>query len=577
MPKSIRSRILLAILAVTMITACSITVVFYFRSAAMIKENYAASIYGRVKQTVTSLDDSLQEIYYINVKAAEDPEIAEQILSYGETGDSGVLDALADKLRSYRSQYRNLSSLYLVLPKEQIAVTSEDYPTYKKDIPAKKIELLQETQQKEAAPLMMEDFVHNTGSQFSCVQAVMGSDGKVLGYMLANMEERTLYYEYLEPVYDEKVFEAVLLDQNQAIITSEHYGNAGQPFTDARNAISGIDDDDPKEIHILYTGAFSKCALYMSIRKSEILKDLQQTKAFLAFIFLLVLMVGVLLAAYLTRVLYRPIKKMTNTVEQISEGDWSLRVEINVTDEIGTLCREFNHMLDCLEDSVARSIEEERLKKDAELDALQYQITPHFMYNTLNSIKYAALIKGDQELGRLIGDFVELLQASINKKGTFITVADEVHILENYIHLQEFRYRNCFEVEYDIDKEACGCFLPRLILQPLVENAILHGMDMKEEKGRLIIRAKVEGGRLSLFVIDNGRGMTQEQINILLTSKVKKNSGLSAIGIPNVKERLSLYYGDKGGITYESDENGTTAMIFLPVFREEDRLEQRQK
>ena len=107
------------------------------------------------------------------------------------------------------------------------------------------------------------------------------------------------------------------------------------------------------------------------------------------------------------------------------------------------------------------------LKKDAELEALQYQITPHFMYNTLNSIKYAALIKGEKELGGLIGDFVELLQASINKKGTFISVADELHILKNYIHLQEFRYQGGFDVEYDISQEAYGCYIPRLILQPL--------------------------------------------------------------------------------------------------------------
>ena len=577
MLQSIRSKLLFAILAVTMITACSITVVFYFRSAAMIKENYATGIYGRVKQTVTSLDDSLQEIYYINVKAAEDPEVADWISRYGESGDRAELDKLAEKLRSYRAQYRDLGSICLVLPDERIAVTSEDYPVYKKEIPAEKIEFLKEVQQKEAVPLVMEDFVHNAGNQLSCIQAVTGSGGRILGYMLANMDERTLFYEYLEPVYDKKVFQAVLLDQNKVIVTSKDYGRAGQSLAVAGNMASGIDDADSREIHIFYQGSFSKCSLYMSIRKSEVLKDLRQIKAFLAFIFVLFLLAGAALATSITRALYRPIKNMTDTVEKVSEGDLSLRVEVTVDDEIGTLCREFNHMLDYLEDSIARTIEQERLKKDAELEALQYQITPHFMYNTLNSIKYAALIKGDEELGKLIGDFVELLQASINKKGTFISAADELHILENYIHLQEFRYQGSFEVEYDIDKEAYGCFVPRLILQPLVENSILHGIDMKGGKGRLVIRAKVSDGRLTLSVTDNGRGMTREQIDVLLTSKAKKTNGLSAIGIPNVKERLFLYYGLDGGISYESDGNGTTAVIFLPVCREEDRLERQQK
>lgn len=259
---------------------------------------------------------------------------------------------------------------------------------------------------------------------------------------------------------------------------------------------------------------------------------------------------------------------MTDTVEKVSKGDLSLRVDVTTEDEIGTLCREFNNMLDNLEDLIARVIEEERLKKDAELEALQYQITPHFMYNTLNSIKYAALIKGEKELGGLIGDFVELLQASINKKGTFISVADELHILKNYIHLQEFRYQGGFDVEYDISQEAYGCYIPRLILQPLVENSILHGIDMKGGNGRLVIRGRVDGTRLTLSVIDNGRGMSREQIQALLSSKAKKTNGLSAIGVPNVRERLELYYEEEGGIIYESSESGTIASIFLPVNRE---------
>ena len=171
-------------------------------------------------------------------------------------------------------------------------------------------------------------------------------------------------------------------------------------------------------------------------------------------------------------------------------------------------------------------------------------------------------------MGGLIGDFVELLQASINKKGTFISVADELHILKNYIHLQEFRYQGGFDVEYDISQEAYGCYIPRLILQPLVENSILHGIDMKGGNGRLVIWGRVDGTRLTLSVIDNGRGMSREQIQALLSSKAKKTNGLSAIGVPNVRERLELYYEEEGGIIYESSESGTIASIFLPVNRE---------
>lgn len=570
MLQSIRSKVLLAILVVTIVTACSITVVFYFKSAGMIEENYSTNLYGRVKQTVTSLDDSLQEIYYINVKAASDINMVQYIKEYRSSHSGEALDGIAELLRNYRTEYKDLSSLYFIFPDERIAVTSEDYPVCKRDIPEAEIEKIRRTETEEAVPIMFGDMVHDTGKQLSCIQAVTDDDGIVLGYMLANTEERTLFYEYLEPVYDEKVSKALILDKNREIVTSKDYESVGQVYegVDRLPSTSGIESQDAREIRIFYQGAFSKCGLYMDIQKSEVLRDLKQMQIFLVAIFLLFLMIGGILATSITRAMYKPIKNMTDTVEKVNKGDLSLRVDVTTEDEIGTLCREFNHMLDNLEDLIARVIEEERLKKDAELEALQYQITPHFMYNTLNSIKYAALIKGEKELGGLIGDFVELLQASVNKKGTFISVADELHILKNYIHLQEFRYQGSFDVEYDIAKDAYGCYIPRLILQPLVENAILHGIDMKGGNGRLVIRGRVEGTRLTLSVIDNGRGMTKEQIEELLSSKAKKTNGLSAIGVPNVRERLELYYEAEGGITYESSENGTTATIFLPADRE---------
>ena len=570
MLQSIRSKVLLAILVVTIVTACSITVVFYFKSAGMIEENYSTNLYGRLKQTVNSLDDSLQEIYYINLKAASDINMVQYIKEYRSSHSGEALDGIAELLRNYRTEYKDLSSLYFIFPDERIAVTSEDYPVCKRDIPEAEIEKIRRTETEEAVPIMFGDMVHDTGKQLSCIQAVTDDDGIVLGYMLANTEERTLFYEYLEPVYDEKVSKALILDKNREIVTSKDYESVGQVYegVDRLPSTSGIESQDAREIRIFYQGAFSKCGLYMDIQKSEVLRDLKQMQIFLVAIFLLFLMIGGILATSITRAMYKPIKNMTDTVEKVSKGDLSLRVDVTTEDEIGTLCREFNHMLDNLEDLIARVIEEERLKKDAELEALQYQITPHFMYNTLNSIKYAALIKGEKELGGLIGDFVELLQASVNKKGTFISVADELHILKNYIHLQEFRYQGSFDVEYDIAKDAYGCYIPRLILQPLVENAILHGIDMKGGNGRLVIRGRVEGTRLTLSVIDNGRGMTKEQIEELLSSKAKKTNGLSAIGVPNVRERLELYYEAEGGITYESSENGTTATIFLPADRE---------
>ncbi len=227
-------------------------------------------------------------------------------------------------------------------------------------------------------------------------------------------------------------------------------------------------------------------------------------------------------------------------------------------------------MLDQIEKLIEQLIREEKKKKDAELEALQYQITPHFMYNTLNSIKFYAMIRGEKEIAGVIGDFVELLQTCIRKKGAFLTVAEERQVLENYIHLQEFRNGAVYEVTFQVEREAEQCLIPRLILQPLVENSLIHGLDLKSGRKHLEIQAYTSGSRLYLKVKDNGRGMTKEQMEDLLNPKEKKTKGLTAVGIPNIQERLRLYYGTQAKFSLESSEEGTQATIYLPVNRNED-------
>ena len=255
----------------------------------------------------------------------------------------------------------------------------------------------------------------------------------------------------------------------------------------------------------------------------------------------------------------------------MSGGELGQRAEVVTRDEIGRLSVEFNEMLDHIESLIGQVVQEEMLKKDAELEALQYQITPHFLYNTLNSIKYAALLKGEAKIGGLLEDFIELLQASVNKKGKFVTVAEEIHFVRNYMNLQQIRYEEEIEVEYRIPQEMKGCFLPRLMLQPLVENALLHGLDLKRGQNRISIGGEVKEGRLALWVQDNGRGMSEEQIRQLFLGSGKKERGLSGIGVANVRERLKLYYGECAGVTCVSGEEGTRIAMFLPAYKEQDR------
>lgn len=573
--KSIRAKILLSILMITLLTLLAVTLIFYRQSARAIEDHYIVSLQQRAEQMMDGMDEDICRVYHTNLYASCDSRLKEDIRLYRKAQREGYLEELAGVLREYKGQSSMISSIYLLIPETGTVVTSEDYPVYRKEIPADRIEAVRQMAEEDASPLLMEDLIYEGETLFSCVEEVKDGDGELLGYMMSNTNESKLYYDYLAGWKDKALTEAVMLDSRKRIVSDSekrHMGNLYEKGEEYQEWLNGEETvgSDGRNIYIYLRSSFTDTGLFAVVDRTVVLGDLQWIRWFFFGILAVFLAVALLLALYLSKLIYRPLKKLTLAMKGVSEGNLHLRVQIDSGDEIEELAGEFNKMLDRIEDLIGQVILEEDKKKDMELEALQYQITPHFMYNTLNSIKFAAFLKGDTEIGQVIGDFVELLQAAISKKGGFLTVEEEVRILKKYIRLQEFRYGTGFQVSYEVEEDAKDCLVPRLILQPLAENALLHGLDMKKDGGTLKICAAVNGERLFLRVADNGRGMSRDQIERLLNSKVKKERGFTAVGIPNICDRLKLYYGEQGGITYESSENGTTAIVFLPVRKDED-------
>ena len=366
MLKSIRAKILLAILTVTMFTACSLTGVFYFRAAGMIEENYSGILYGRMQQTIKDLDESLKEIYYVNTRTAWDTDIRNNAKEYSCTGNENSLENMAGLLREHSREYKDINSLYFVFPDKKMAVTSEEFPVNKQGISGEHIEELEKIQELDSFPVLVESPIHEGGSFLSVIQKVEDDNGEILGYVVADIRERAIYYEYLEAVNDEKITRIVLVDRNDEIVTSGDYSDIGKTFPEI------TDQNVPKMegyaekngvISFFSRGSFSDCGLYLEVPKKEVLSGLSRMRLFLIGIFGAVFVAAVLLALWLSRVVCGPLRSMTGTVEKVGEGDLSLRTEVTTADEIGTLGKEFNHMLDYIEALIAQVIEEEQQKK----------------------------------------------------------------------------------------------------------------------------------------------------------------------------------------------------------------------
>ncbi len=564
--RSMRSKMILVMLAVTGCAVVLITVMFYQRSAGMIEEDYVENLYGRVRQMGDALDESLKEIYFLTVQASCDEEILSEAEDYLSGGKEECLTNLAGMLRSYSDRNSEAASVCLVIPRKQMIVTSLEYPVYQKGISEDKIEEIRKTGMTSLTPALIGDPLQKQEHILVFVSPVEADNGEVCAYVMSCLKERTLYYNYLDKLEDGRTSRAVLLDEDGRIVSAKTLEDAGRPYNAGQEAAAEQD-----MICVQYRTDFLGYSFQMETEKKEVLADLREMRFYLAAILLAVLGSAAVLMVLITKAMYQPLRRLTETMSLVSGGELERRVEVTTKDEIGILSAEFNDMLGHIESLIGQLVQEEMLKKDAELEALQYQITPHFMYNTLNSVKYAALLKGEAEIGGLLEDFIELLQASINKKGKFVTVAEEIHFVKNYMNLQRMRYEEEIVTDYQIQQEALPCFLPRLMLQPLVENAILHGLDLRAGRNRIVIGGNVDKGQLQLWVQDNGRGMTKEQMEELLQQKQKKARGLSGIGVANVKERLRLYYGSAGRVVCESSEAGTKICLCLPAYREQDR------
>lgn len=261
-----------------------------------------------------------------------------------------------------------------------------------------------------------------------------------------------------------------------------------------------------------------------------------------------------------------PITVLKEHMDQADKGHLDIAVEVSSRDEVGMLSRSFNKMLLRIRNLMTQVVEEQEDKRKYELQALQAQINPHFLYNTLDSIIWMAET-GDHNVVPMTEALAKLFRISLNKGNEFIRIEDEMEHVRNYLVIQSMRYLKKFTYQIDIADDVRYCKTIKLIVQPIVENSIYHGIKKKKEKGSILVSAFRKGDRLFITVTDDGIGMEESTCRAILEkdSEFANTSG-SGIGVKNVNERIQLYFGREYGLNFESQPGrGTTVTITLPV------------
>lgn len=275
----------------------------------------------------------------------------------------------------------------------------------------------------------------------------------------------------------------------------------------------------------------------------------------------------------LVREFTKPITRLHHVTKAIKQGDLTARIHLSGSNDVAQLGHSFNHMLDTIEDMIEQIKIQEEAKRNAELEMLQAQINPHFLFNVLNAIRLKIKMEGNAGSASLIYSLSALLRMTINRNNAFIPLEEELTIVKHYVDLMNFRHQHDVELEVDVSDAASGFQVPRFFLQPIIENAIIHGSNNRKETIKIIASEQIDT-YLQLVITDNGKGMDKLALEGLRKKifqhnshdTVKSSKSFNGIGVQNVYQRMKLIYGDEFQLRIDSvDGKGTTITFQIPV------------
>lgn len=370
-----------------------------------------------------------------------------------------------------------------------------------------------------------------------------------------------------------------IVDENGHIIYNSDFKNIGRDLSEifpiqTQNLIGtsgGFITKKERGNYIVTYNSFSKLKwktiLYISL--DEVSIEGAILKQNLMYIVITLLIFAIASSYFISAQITRPMKKLIKNMAKVEKGQFENLSVIQSNDEVGLLSKRFNQMSFELKQLVDRIHIEQKQKTEAEINALQAQINPHFLYNTLSSVKWIAAIQKADKIVQVVEALIYMLRYTTSKFGDRVTIGDEIENIRNYITIQKVRYYNKLNVEYDIDEELSGYSVLKFTIQPIVENAIFHGLSGREGEGLIKVQVRRQERDIIIVVEDNGTGMDQETIASINEKIAGFKGRFNNIGISNVNSRIKMHFGDQYGVYFESElGKGTKFMILIPAVKD---------
>ena len=366
-----------------------------------------------------------------------------------------------------------------------------------------------------------------------------------------------------------------LLDENNQILYVEDEETSKDDMDSLQDLFTDMSMGDGAEENSINKAGYLISSMSLDIAGWKIVGMVSQEMIYgkintirnmMLFVSVICICLSVMLAIWVSKGISKPILQIRSAMKKVEKGDLKIHTHINQKDEIGELAGSFNHMVDKLNELVKQQKENQQKLLLSELNALQAQINPHFLYNTLDSINWMARAGQIDQVSDMINSLSIFFRISLSKGKTFITVEEELRHVENYILIQKKRYERYLDYEISVPKHLYQYQCIKMILQPLVENSIYHGIKEKEEKGTISITAKEENNAILFYVTDTGQGMTKEKMMELQQMMQEgREYDANAYGIINVQRRIQTYFGKEYGLHFQSVlGKGTEVIVTIP-------------
>lgn len=574
-PVRIKTKIMIICLTVIILPVLVMTINSYRSTEELLEHNYRNLLMDLSKQTNIRIDEFLKEIEKISLLASNGLsstlsatlEGSYPIQDYLRFGGVQYQNAAYNNLMNYIMMKDRVFSIYLynlnggadlfVSPNQPIdydyKVANEQW--FKKFMHTKDRTITLTTR--------IDEQLKNNILAVSHARKIYDvTTGRLLGVIVVSIDIK--FIEIVNSNLQEALRSRfMIVDAEDKIVYNVDDRLIGTLFRD------NVRPDEVKNIVVTNPLSQQKWTTYLYMPMDELTGEGKILGRNLFTLAIVMSLFAIIISTFLSNVITRPIKKLMNNIKLVEKGQFEKVESDRSRDEFGHLSNRFIKMSHELKQLIERVQKEESEKAAAEIRALHSQINPHFLYNTLGSVKWIASMQKADKIVDMTEALISMLRYASRFDGTLVTIREELDNVVNYITIQNVRYYNAIQTRYDIDATLLDYRIPKMILQPIIENAIFHGFAELEEEGTITIRIQSKGSDIAIEICDNGIGMDGETIRAIVGSWASSDGGTKGIGLHNVQRRIQLHFGPSYGIRVESRMNeGTTFTILVPSIKD---------